>query len=178
MKVTTTYYRDFSNTHWYTRIGKFSFYSVAKPTARQIRRWKKLTKRVNWFEYNATVNARYGMSFPNKTIWQHLIDGTARPRFTEIFEESLRREIAGFPVKLTPECNSVFVGADMASGPDTTASIIYNGKVIGTGRVVDPEIISLACVGGQFSIGYRTDISRSQFESEYVGVFTGDNNHA
>lgn len=60
MNVTTTYYRDFNNYHWFTRIGKFSFYSVTKPTARQIRRWKKMTKRVNWFEYKATVNADYG----------------------------------------------------------------------------------------------------------------------
>lgn len=174
MKVTTTYYRDFSNTHWYTRIGKFSFYSVAKPTARQIRRWKKHTKKVSWSQYKAAVNARYGMSFsaltignkihqgefiPNKTIWQHLIDGTLNPRFTEIFEESLRREIAGFTVKLVPECNSVFVGVDMASGPDTTATI------------------DIECNAG-ISIGYRTDISRSQFESEYLNVFTGDNDHA
>ncbi len=60
MNVTTTYYSSLHNSQWYTRIGSYGFYSVAKPTARQIRRWKKQVKRFSWPEYKIMVNGHYG----------------------------------------------------------------------------------------------------------------------
>jgi hypothetical protein len=60
MNVTTTYYRSLNNRHWFTRIGKFSFYSVTKPTDRQLRRWKKQVKGISYAEYKIMVNGHYG----------------------------------------------------------------------------------------------------------------------
>ena len=126
MNITTTYYRDFNNYHWFTCIGKFKFYSAAKPTARQIRRWKKMTKRVSWLEYEAMINGHYGkFGYSVSTLF---IPGYF-----------LTESVPGI-------CNNaIFIGADLANGPDTTATIEFKHgkwsehKVIGTGRVVEPQ---------------------------------------
>jgi hypothetical protein len=60
MNVTTKYYSSLQNSQWYTRIGSFGFYSAAKPTSRQLRRWKKQVKRFSWSEYKIMVNGHYG----------------------------------------------------------------------------------------------------------------------
>lgn len=55
--IVYTYYRFYDNFHWFTRIGKFSFYSVTKPTSRQLRRWKKQVKGACWLSVSC-----YGVS--------------------------------------------------------------------------------------------------------------------
>lgn len=142
MKVTKSYIRCFSNRRWFTRIGKFSFYSVAKPTVRQIRRWKKMTKRVNWFEYKAMVNGKFGKSVSTLFIPDHFM--------TEFLQS-----------------DSLFTN----NGAITLGNKIHQGEIAGFPVTINE------CNAG-ISIGYRTDISRSQFESEYIGVFTGDNDDA
>ena len=95
MYVTIKYYRSLNNARWFTRIGKFSFYSATKPTARQIRRWKKQVKRFRWPEYKIMVNGHYRRSGKSRAGMSFVPVHELMNMYREVSDQNMINAITG-----------------------------------------------------------------------------------